>query len=408
MVAACSGGGELTIPAIPEIPVKVSVEGPEQQPTEQPSGGLRELPKQPGGTPPEDGTPQPASGPAKFFPLKANHLTRMALRFDTLHDGSQIPLADHPLDGRTTLDTLVPSTVTSDHETRYGTPPTSVNIPQFSAFNFGEPQTLNGIPVQEATTQADRYAAYAYQAILEHSAHIFQTGMRHNEELFEDSTRHRFKSLPYIATLSTGERATLTDGSSGISGTWTGKAFGIEGAGRFSVTAPEGGGLHSLPSLASTETRLVTADVEITANIRSDALPNSKLNMKFYDWEGSRDKASNGRNSNADDYTELVIGTSLGGDVVAIAPRSDFDAIDKDRGSIDYVRVSGDPRDNSPVPEGKGWHPRDRYAELQFYGPDGKEVAGWWYADWRAPRGGGRDGGYEIYPVRGGFVAKKK
>ena len=181
-LGACSGGGELTIPEIPEIPVKVSIEGVEQpteQPSEQPSGGLRELPKQPGGTgQPEQPreTPQPASGPAKFFPLKADHLARINLHIVSPHGWQQ----DHPLDGSTTLDTLVPSTVRHASLTPE-VPPTSTYMPQFSAFDFGESNTLNGIPVQEATTKANRYAAYAYQAILEHSAHIFQTVMHHLE-----------------------------------------------------------------------------------------------------------------------------------------------------------------------------------------------------------------------------------
>ena len=138
-------------------------------------------------------------------------------------------------------------------------------------------------------------------------------------------------------------------------------------------------------------------------------MSNSTLNMKFYNWEGSKDKASNGRNSNADDYTDLIIGTSLGGNVVAIAPRSDFPAIDKDRGSIDYVAVSGDPRDNITRQEGKRWALNARGARLQFYGPDGAEVAGNWWAVWYEKRLASRtaDYFYESYTVHGGFVARK-
>ena len=279
-LAACSGGGgELTIPAIPTIPVEVSLKPLPTQPSapEQP-GGTGQPEQSPETPPPNDGTPQPASGAAKFFPLKADHLTRM----DFLFAGDY--RLDHSLDGRTALDTLIPPMTTHERERDY--PPISTNIPQFSAFDFGESNTINGIPVQQATAaQANRYAAYAYQAILEHSAHIFQTGMHHQEDL---TYSQHFTTLPYVASLSTGKRATLSDGSSGISGTWTGKAFGIESIGRRDTPIVRIGGLNSPPTLALTEARTVTADVEITANLRSgSAFPNSTLDMRFYNWEGS-------------------------------------------------------------------------------------------------------------------------
>lgn len=260
-LAACSGGGgELTIPAIPTVPVEVSLKPLPTQPAQ---------PEEPGGTPPEDGTPQPASGAAKFFPLKDDHLPRMTLRFDSQYAIPEIEGQYYPLHGKSALDTLIPSTVISSYGRGAGLPPTQVNIPQFSEFDFGESNTSNEIPVQRATAeQADRYAAHAYQAILEHSAHIFQAGMRHNEDLkccYPGNIYRGFKYLPYVATLSTGEKAWVTDGSSGIKGTWKGKAFGIEGGGYRHT--PVIGGSNSLPSLDSTEDRIVTANVEITANI---------------------------------------------------------------------------------------------------------------------------------------------
>ena len=124
--------------------------------------------------------------------------------------------------------------------------------------------------------------------------------------------------------------------------------------------------------------------------------------MRFYNWKGSENKASNGRRSNADDYGELLIS----GNVRLIEPRIDEDL---GQGGIDYVAVDGSwariagSHDERAIPEGKSWHPRNRGARLQFYGPDGAEVAGAWWANW-AERSGNF---FEYYIVEGGFVAKK-
>ena len=266
-----------------------------------------------------------------------------------------------------------------------GLPPTKVNIPQFSAFDFGEPKDSNGIPVQEATTaQADRYAAYAYQAILEHSAHIFQAGMRHNEDLLHGQPYRDFKYLPYVATLTTGEKAWITEGSSGISGIWKGKAYGIEGGGYRHHTII--GGSDSLPSLDSTNNRIVTANVEITANIGKDeplgspgrpqeASSNSELDMRFYNWKGGTVS-----------YPDLAMGTKQGGKISVLSP-------------IDHVLID---RYDSPAPPSGNWIVGTTWtgARFQFYGPDGAEVAGYWWATWEK-------GGNNRHIVHGGFVAKK-
>ena len=322
-LAACSGGGgELTIPAIPTIPVEVSLKPLPTQPS---------APEQPGGTPPKSETPpedetpetggtaQPASGPPKFFPLKADHLTRMNLMLLYPH-GRKI---DQRPAG-TTLDSLLPSTATD------------INIPQFSVFDFGDAQTLNGIPVQQATAeQADRYAAYAYQAILEHSTHIFQAGLHHYENV--ESAFQEFGSVPYFAAFSTGKRAWLTEGSPGIygvrnppavDGRWKGKAYGIE----------YGVGEHPLPTIESVATRLVMADATITARIPS-ASSNPEIDIDFRNWQG-------GSATRADKYRQLNIGNSPAwgpyeGKVVFVAPRSDFEGIDRDSAGIDLHRSKG-------------------------------------------------------------------
>ena len=376
-LGACSGGGELTIPEIPEIPVKVAVEGVEQP--EQPA-----QPEQPGGTgqPEQPGeTPQPA---LKFFPLKDGHLPRMTLRFDSQFAIPELrdQRLSYPLGSKTTLDTLIPSTVISPWGTGEELAPTNVNIPQFSAFDFGDSEARNGIPVQEATAeQTGRYAAYAYQAILEHSAHIFQAGMRHNEDLKDGHLGRvykEFKYLPYVATLSTGEKASLPEGSSGIKGTWKGKAFGIEGTSSTSNPGPIIGGSHSPPTLASTRNRLVTANVEITAEIGKDEprgiAPNSELDMRFYNWKGG-----------TDNYKDLIIGTKHGGRLNVLAP-------------IDHVLVEWHSHDPTrPLPRESWMVEGDNTgARFQFYGPDGAEVAGYWWARW-----------YKGYTVHGGFVARK-
>ena len=108
---------------------------------------------------------------------------------------------------------------------------TAPPIPEFTVFNFGAANNMNGIPVQKATaTQADRYAAVAYQAILEHSMFLFQGGFYHYE------TGGVTGGHPILTGFSLGKAT--PSGSSGrcqdcfgnnpIAGTWNGVAVGVE------------------------------------------------------------------------------------------------------------------------------------------------------------------------------------
>ena len=141
------------------------------------------------------------------------------------------------------------------------------NFPQFSEFEFGAATNANGIPLQKATkTEAGRYAAVAYQAVLEQSMFLLQGGIynyRHSTYGGTDTG---------LASFSTGNRYT----GSPIAGTWKGKAVAIE-----EVLV---GGRPSAVDLDQAERLIVQGDVEIVATVSGSRYQN--LAWEFSNWEG--------------------------------------------------------------------------------------------------------------------------
>ena len=128
---------------------------------------------------------------SKFFPVKAGQVTH--------------GLADVPEVGTTLENVLVERL-------------TDIGYRPFNEFQFGAATNANGIPLQKATkTEAGRYAAVAYQAVLEHSMFLVQGGffaLSGSDDLFG----------PRGLRISTGVPST----GSPVAGTWTGKAVAAE------------------------------------------------------------------------------------------------------------------------------------------------------------------------------------
>lgn len=130
------------------------------------------------------------------------------------------------------------------------------------------------------------------------------------------------------------------------------------------------------------------------------------IDLDLRNWQG-------GSGTRADEYSQLNIGSA--GNLVgraervdAVSPRSDFRGIDANSGGIDYVEVGGNPEPDEGRSR-RGWQHDRRGARFQFYGPDGAEVAGHWWADWGTFVRRVLDTNiYEYHTVQGGFVAKKK
>lgn len=118
---------------------------------------------------PAEPMPEPSAGDvSKFFPTTASQAiafgTTRVYYYDIIDYGHE-PWYELP-SGSVTLANAVYRNWKGD------------NFPQFNEFNFGSATNSNGIPIQKATaSQADRYAAIAYQAILDHSMFIVQGGI---------------------------------------------------------------------------------------------------------------------------------------------------------------------------------------------------------------------------------------
>lgn len=97
--------------------------------------------------------------------------------------------------------------------------------------------------------------------------------------------------------------------------------------------------------------------------------------MIFYNWKGGTVS-----------YPDLVMGTKQGGKLDVLTP---IDHVLIERYAQSADATSGNWIVSSP----------STGARFQFYGPDGAEVAGYWWATWK--------GGDSSHIVHGGFVAKK-
>ena len=146
----------------------------------------------------------------------------------------------------------------------------SLNFPQFSGFQFGAAENANGIPLQkDFKTSAGRYAAVAYQAVLEHSMLLVQGGV-YRFPIGGDNPQPA-APRPGGFHLSTGVPTT----GSPIAGTWKGKAVGYEWRTDY---APA-----SAISQAEAERRIVQADVEIGVTLDGG---DQNVTWAFKDWDG--------------------------------------------------------------------------------------------------------------------------
>ena len=182
-----------------------------------------------------------------FFPVKAGQVTRGAIN----SEGNSTEVT-----AGTTLSNILDEGFSS------------LNFPQFSVFQFGAAENANGIPVQkDFKTSAGRYAAVAYQAVLEHSMLLVQGGV-YRFPIGGDDPRPA-APRPGGFHLSTGVPTT----GSPIAGTWKGKAVGYEWRTDY---APA-----SAISQAEAERRIVQADVEIGAT-----LDDQNVTWAFKNWDG--------------------------------------------------------------------------------------------------------------------------
>ena len=259
------------------------------------------------------GTMTPAPSPSTptagdrtdFFPIAAEHLAMTVVGDERTY----IPTG-------TTLSSLP------------GEAYTSRNHPQFSVFEFGAVTNANGIPLQKSPTKtsAGRYAAVAYQAVLEHSMFLFQGGV------YNFAVDGVTAGRPSGAYLSTGVPTT----GSPIAGTWKGKAVGLEWA-----VSPTG-----RPTLAvnagQAERPIVQADVEIGVSLDGT---DQNVTWAFTDWTGG--------SIDYPDYTSE--GTLL---------------LTESQGSPPHVSDG----DHYLVYRDQGGSPLN--VSIRFYGPDRQEAGG--------------------------------
>ena len=247
-------------------------------------------------------------------------------------------------------------------------------FPQFSVFEFGAATNANGIPLQKATkTEAGRYAAVAYQAVLEHSMFLFQGGIYYNQQ-FPDG-----RLWPGTLRLSTGTPST----GSPVAGTWEGRAVALEhdgfGAGR---TNPRTIDLDQAESL------IVQGDVEIGVTLDGGG---QNVTWAFRDWEGGSIEYPDVTSEGTRVYTEEDIEALLG-DFPGLSER-EIANIRESLTSDDHYRVYHDPEGGL---SGTGWS--DRTVGIQFYGPGRQEAGGTFTFEWEGER----------YILFGAFAAKKQ
>ena len=303
-----------------------------------------------GMTTPTTGGAPTAVDRTDFFPVAGKHpeqVTRTYSIFD--EDQPNVPTG-------TTLSNLI------------GEDYTSRNHPQFSVFQFGAAANANGIPLQKATkTEADRYVAVAYQAVLEHSMFLFQGGVYNSSFGNPDEVAAVHPSGVYFST------GVPTTGAP-VAGTWTGKAVGFEWAespdGRptFAINTPQAEGL------------IVQGDVEIGVSLNGN---DQNVTWEFTNWKGgSTDYPS----FTSRDVREFRSGGSQ--------------AVRKTGGQGDHNLVYSD----GPVFPTSGLDivESHRTVDIQFYGPGRQEAGGtfWFLKISENPT--------IHYTIRGGFAAKKQ
>ena len=325
-LGACSGGGGMTTPTAGTMT-------PAPTPTPTPA--------------PTPSTPTPGDR-TDFFPIASEHPEQV-----TRTERQNVPAG-------TTLSNLL------------GEEYTRINFPQFSVFEFGAAVEDKGIPLQKDTaTAAGRYAAVAYQAILEHSMFLFQGGVYHF------AVQNTAVGRPGGVYFSTGDPTT----GPAVAGTWTGKAVGFE----WSETAPPGGTGNAIRptfaiNTAQAERRIVKADVEIGVSINND---NENVTWAFTNWTGgSTDYPS----FTSQDVREFQSGGSQ--------------AVRKTGGQGDHYLVYSD----GPVRPTSGLDivESHRTVGIQFYGPGRQEAGGtFWFKKISANP-------TTDYTIQGGFAAKKQ
>ena len=265
-VAACGGGGGAPAKPTASAPVDPA---PTPAPMERDSGGME---RDTNGPPP---APSAAGDRSKFFPLRQ---LRDGTGNDASAEGHITFSRNEHTDGKGTVtvvvDTWIPRAfVEFEHLVNLPDAPqlavTRFEAPEFSDFTFGEPTNANGIDLQRATkVQAGKYAAIAYQAILEHSMFIFQGGIyKHKSVAPTSNTPYPDFNLDggyYGAiAMAVGDRAPY---HGPVTGTWKGKAVGIETHDSREINSP-------YPyTLSEAERAIMTANVllEATAGGTSD------------------------------------------------------------------------------------------------------------------------------------------
>ena len=244
------------------------------------------------------------------------------------------------------------------------------NFPQFSVFQFGAAENANGIPLQKATkTETDRYAAIAYQAVLDHSMFLFQAGVYNQGE-------GPSSFLP-DASFWTGNPTT----GSKVAGTWTGKAVGSEYTiGPRRTPSP-------VISLAGVEPSILQADVEIGVTLDGD---DQNVTWAFKNWNG-------GSLDFPDVSSEGV--SLMNEEQIAIQVREG--STEEQRAIIRSLHTSDDhyqvfyKGESGAVDETSTW--TSLYTYLQFYGPARQEAGGFFHFEYQGER----------HILRGVFAAKK-
>ena len=248
------------------------------------------------------------------------------------------------------------------------------NFPQFSVFQFGAAENANGIPLQRDTkTEAGRYAAIAYQAVLDHSMFLFQAGVYNQGE--EGEGRSSF-FLP-DASVWTGNPTT----GNKVAGTWKGKAIGSEYTAARRTPNP-------VISLASVEPSIIQADVEIGVTLEGD---DQNVTWAFKNWDGG-----------SLDFPDVSSeGVSLMGEE-EIANQVREGSTEEQRAIIRALHTSDDhyqvfhKGESGPIDESSTW--TSLYTYLQFYGPARQEAGGFFHFEYQGER----------HILRGVFAAKKQ
>ena len=248
------------------------------------------------------------------------------------------------------------------------------NFPQFSVFEFGAPTNANGIPLQRDTkTEDGRYAAIAYQAVLDHSMFLFQTGVYNQGE--ERSSFFLPDASFWTGNPTTGNK---------VAGTWKGKAVGTEHMSGHGSRATS----NLVISLAAVEPSIVQADVEIGVTLEGD---DQNVTWAFKNWDGG-----------SLDFPDVSSeGVSLMNEE-AIANQVREGSTEEQRAIIRALHTSNDhyqvfhKGESGVIDESSTW--TSLYTYLQFYGPARQEAGGFFHFEYQG----------EKHMLRGVFAAKKQ